>query len=1025
MKTLEQVKIVEYHDGYAQAVAKMWNESSENWGGDDSVSTAQDIIDTEAKSTNLHLFLAVIGEEVVGYCGLSEYREDEGALYIPLINVHPAYQGLKIGKRLLLTALDKTVELGWPRLDLFTWPGNTKAVPLYKKCGFFWEERDDATHLMNFMPTVLQIEWLRPFFEKHNWYTTSERVIEIKPDGFKAQDHTVFEYKWEAGDEFVHIQFERTGRRIRRIETQDLMVEMNLPHFKLLENEPHYASYRIINKTDTPFQVSISGSSSAVVSHEVEETLEVLDEWNGEFPAQLDMPEVEPNPWKTHPVIGVDLTINQSVLPLRMGVFPIQPGKLHLRSLNKNWRVHHKGTLHLDLESQLNTTSTWIVKLPVNKMIQWEEPQVQAQVDAEGRLSIPLSGELRKHGFLDEKVEVKVQREDGRTSSFHTRLALALPGPGAKFGGQTEEYWYGYNGPYYVKIEKRNNAVKIGSLRAKEDPLTIMTPKLGKPFNDELSKTAATSVEHIELQEAFVLKTSLASHVFSSVILNTYYKIYGDGLVEIKHELINHGPEEKSNLAFLQPIIIPLKGMAVPMKDGVLIGNEADIPFIGTIHSGDLSERWLFTSSDSGDTAGLAWQEDAVGKRDDWRFGVMYSIGTLAPGKLQSLGPIQIGINTVPNWRQWREFAAGNETKNLEELPLYGLEVENDGFASEKGENVDVAFRSMLSSYLHGRLTVHSGEDTFEREIGKEEASTKITYPLTYHTPGLKTLTGKFRSPGRKADLHALHVVKGTEPVEVSNEEDIWTVDNGIIAFQASASYYPGVYSVKYEGRETLHHCYPEAGPKAWWNPWGGGIRYAMQNVSPYSMLKEQTSIDAVTKKDQYGHEWTGICLKTAFTEHEEMKGVVLYQYALTLPEVPVAVFYAEIHQGANRIFAGENLSLEAFFKPAEDLKSCYASQPNSGLFHTYYAGVEEYELNDTPFVQIGSDDRKEKATLIHPNARQTSGTYMNQEVFLVESVQEWSAKSGERTKVEPTILFFGEETYDKLNHPFHGIMFK
>lgn len=126
MKTLEQVKIVEYHDGYAQAVAKMWNESSENWGGDDSVSTAQDIIDTEAKSTNLHLFLAVIGDEVVGYCGLSEYREDEGALYIPLINVHPDYQGLKIGKRLLLTALDKTVELGWPRLDLFTWPGNTR-----------------------------------------------------------------------------------------------------------------------------------------------------------------------------------------------------------------------------------------------------------------------------------------------------------------------------------------------------------------------------------------------------------------------------------------------------------------------------------------------------------------------------------------------------------------------------------------------------------------------------------------------------------------------------------------------------------------------------------------------------------------------------------------------------------------------------------------------------------------------------------------------------------------------------------
>ncbi|BCB03709.1 hypothetical protein [Bacillus sp. KH172YL63] len=31
--TLEEVKIVEYHNGLAQGVAKMWNESRENWGG--------------------------------------------------------------------------------------------------------------------------------------------------------------------------------------------------------------------------------------------------------------------------------------------------------------------------------------------------------------------------------------------------------------------------------------------------------------------------------------------------------------------------------------------------------------------------------------------------------------------------------------------------------------------------------------------------------------------------------------------------------------------------------------------------------------------------------------------------------------------------------------------------------------------------------------------------------------------------------------------------------------------------------
>ncbi|MFD0960511.1 hypothetical protein [Paenibacillus chungangensis] len=59
--------------------------------------------------------------------------------------------------------------MGWPRLDLFTWAGNTKAVPLYKKCGFFWEKKDDSVHLMNFIPTVLQTEALLPSLERLDW----------------------------------------------------------------------------------------------------------------------------------------------------------------------------------------------------------------------------------------------------------------------------------------------------------------------------------------------------------------------------------------------------------------------------------------------------------------------------------------------------------------------------------------------------------------------------------------------------------------------------------------------------------------------------------------------------------------------------------------------------------------------------------------------------------------------------------------------------------------------------------------
>jgi ribosomal protein S18 acetylase RimI-like enzyme len=151
--------IKEYREEYALAVAKMWNLSRDSWGGDTRVHTEDSVKTKEANAGNIALYLAVDGEEVVGYCSLSEYKEDIGSLYIPLLNVRPDYHGKKIGKMLVMKAVEKTIELGWPRVDLYTWPGNVKAVPLYKKCGFFWEDRDDEFYPCGFKYTSVKVSF--------------------------------------------------------------------------------------------------------------------------------------------------------------------------------------------------------------------------------------------------------------------------------------------------------------------------------------------------------------------------------------------------------------------------------------------------------------------------------------------------------------------------------------------------------------------------------------------------------------------------------------------------------------------------------------------------------------------------------------------------------------------------------------------------------------------------------------------------------------------------------------------------
>ncbi|MGM0847021.1 MAG: GNAT family N-acetyltransferase [Bacillota bacterium] len=1023
--TAEQLIIVEYHEGLAKGIAKMWNESRENWGGDSVVTTESDVIEKESNSTNLHLFLALAGEEVVGYCGLSQYREDTGALYIPLLNVHPSYQGLKIGKQLVLKALERTIEMGWPRLDLFTWAGNTKAVPLYKKCGFFWEERDDSTHLMNFIPLVLSIDCLRPFFEKHDWYSTSERVIEVKPDGVKDNDYTYFEYNWRAGEEFVRVQVERTGRGIRLIETQDFLVEISLENFKLLEKETHSATYRIVNKTNEPLDVSLTGEANEVVNHSFYHSCKVENEWTGKFPVKVAIPDREPSPWKTHPAVNAEVTIEGSIIPLKMGVFPKQAGKVHVRTKGKNWRANQKGLVHLDIESQLDEDCTFHINLPENPILEWDRKEVAGEISRKRRTSFPISVTLLKNGFLSEEIEVKVLRKNKEPITFRTKLSLAFPGYGSKFGGETEEHWYGYNGPFYVEVEKRNHIVKAGSIYSSVEAMVLFSPKLGKPFSEEFSKKEASHVEYIELVEGLVMKTSLESEAFPQLTLNTYFKIFGDGLIEINHEIINKGTQPKENIFLLQPVYPELKGMAIPQKDGVMIGSEALIPFMDYIKDKDISENWLFLSGNKGDTAGLSWPFGAKGRKDEWRFGIEYAVNTILPQEEICLGPLAIGINTAPTWKQWREFVAGEEALDVSELPLYALETASGDFISEEGETVEYSFRSMLTPYIHGSLRLKSEGELFERFAEKKDEVTKINVQAEHSTTGVKRITGQFNAPGQRAVLESIQLVKGKKEVKVEEAKGTWSVDNGVLSFKASPAYYPGVYSLTYNGNEALHHQYPEAGPKAWWNPWGGGIRYFLQSVNSYSMMKEKTTAEPITRIDQNGHTWTGLCLTTEFKEHEKMKGIILKQYALTLPEVGVLACYSEVHQNTGRTFKGELLDMEAFFKPGEELNTCYAKIPSEGVFDRYYAGVEEFMLGDSEYVTVGSDDWKDKMILIHSDSRKLSELYMNQEVFVAASTEEFSASSGETITVKPTIILMGEEELSNNIHPLKGITFR
>ncbi|TET10572.1 MAG: GNAT family N-acetyltransferase, partial [Candidatus Thorarchaeota archaeon] len=100
--------------------------------------TAQRVFEDKKKRKDIRDIVAHSDDKIVGECNICEASLDKEAAYVGLLGVNPLYQGKGFGKALLIEAAKTAAEAGKRRIDLHTWGGNLKAVPLYKRTGYNW-----------------------------------------------------------------------------------------------------------------------------------------------------------------------------------------------------------------------------------------------------------------------------------------------------------------------------------------------------------------------------------------------------------------------------------------------------------------------------------------------------------------------------------------------------------------------------------------------------------------------------------------------------------------------------------------------------------------------------------------------------------------------------------------------------------------------------------------------------------------------------------------------------------------------
>ncbi len=197
----DKVRDFELTTDDAARLARCFNsfDDSDSWPGGfthGTLFTAKTIMERYSKSKNIRVLVAYDDDLIVGHCNLARAELDPNAGYVGLLGVDPAYQGRGYGKALLIEATETFARMGLYRLDLHTWGGNLKAVPLYKRMGFNWVPKSSVL-MESYIPGIITCDLFKEFFNRYYWYDSMSRVITQAPDDLTENGIGVYEYRFE------------------------------------------------------------------------------------------------------------------------------------------------------------------------------------------------------------------------------------------------------------------------------------------------------------------------------------------------------------------------------------------------------------------------------------------------------------------------------------------------------------------------------------------------------------------------------------------------------------------------------------------------------------------------------------------------------------------------------------------------------------------------------------------------------------------------------------------------------------
>lgn len=923
----------------AELLTDMWNRSEQGWPGGRTggIPYTVERARQEFMTRRMHgQWVVEHRDEIVGYCSLLANPAQPEYAYVGLLNARPDHHGKGVGRRLVRRAIEQAIADGLERVDLSTWPGNLKAVPLYKKCGFFWSPETNV-RMQNFIPTIVRMPIFGDFFRVHDWYQVQERDLAVGEDVDWWHGVRVYRYRFCASPVVGAAQCclgaicDRQAGMVTGVETDELYVAAWVGAEDLNALQEHTLRYELRNTSGRPVRVQLRAKGESGVPLAVRETFVLEDVRMLDFLFRLpvDLPRKRPG----EPPHRIITELNVNGVPVRLGTAVPKREPVEVEYSGQGLPAGKWVTLRIRLRNRLPFAASGTLSLESPPGIERKDEVLGFRIGRGSWAGLSLKVRATEPAACRLGLCVRFSKETARRLAQGETAALPAQ-------GRRETAWLRAYAPGAIVVSKdaeRREVIaesdrllltfrRVGGFVTVTDKaagwssVDLWMPEVGPPFGDfqPLPEIYGVQVRRRDGAVSFIARQR--RDALPGIELERTL-IAVPGMVEVRHRLVNTGdsPAElkvrfqgRGNLGY-GTVTLPLATGFVQHKRL----SWRDWPRYGEMvfKPADFAENWVAVERE-GAVVGTIWggaEEASVA-------------GDGVP--MLTLGPVMVPAGEARDLPTVYVVATGGDYKLVRNVWTTFVRRDEPMSPAEQEPPKAPAIRGGLSPRpaLLGRGRLEClVELRSEQRVALSGDATLRLPPCVATTAGRRTLKFAVSGLDRDKPFRASLAVKaradgptaaegelvfaakrrayrfpvpfvilgaGRRRVAVRQDGDTVSVDNGRLQFLVAAQHSGACVSLRSNGRELLTSSYPTPRPYWWMNPWHGGLRGTVGGDWDRRMHAARRKVSPVTVERASGIVWHGAQVTTDFThrDYRWLHGEVQYLTTAGSNIVAVAV---------------------------------------------------------------------------------------------------------------------------------------